>query len=123
MNTYLADVNLGTQLRGLGILGLENRTSAEAPTIFNTLISSTVGLLTTVAAIWFLFILITGAIAIISSGGDKGAYEQARKKIQTGLIGIVVVVAAVFVTEFVGWLIGFDLILNPAELVNKIKII
>jgi hypothetical protein len=103
--------------KGIGPLGLENKSSGDAPQIFNKFISGTIGLMTIIAAIWFIFVFITGAVGIISSGGDKAALETARKKITSGLIGLVVVVAAVFTIELIGWLIGFDLILNPAEFV------
>jgi hypothetical protein len=57
---------------------------------------------------------------MISSGGDKNALESARKRISSALIGLAVVVASIFVIELVGKLLGIDLILNPAEFVQKI---
>lgn len=123
MNNYLtASTPLGPQIRGLGPLGFETNSAGDAPYVFNKVISSTVGLMTVIAAIWFLFVFLSGAYGIISSGGEKGAYEAARKKIQTGLIGLVVVVSGVFIVEFIGWLIGIDLILNPGDLINTIGI-
>jgi hypothetical protein len=78
--------------------------------------------MTIIAAIWFTFTFIIGAIGIIASGGDKTALEGARKKIASGLIGLVIVVAAIFIIELIGWLIGFDLILNPAEFLNQFSL-
>lgn len=106
--------------RGFGKLGLEEGGPDTAPTIFNSFISGVIGILTIVAALWFIFVFITGAISMISSGGDKGALESARKRIFNALIGLAVVVASIFVVELVGKLLGIDLILNPAEFVQKI---
>lgn len=57
---------------------------------------------------------------MISSGGDKNALESARKRIFNALIGLAVVVASIFLIEIVGKIIGVDLILNPAEFVQKV---
>ena len=103
---------------GFGPLG----SGENAPATFNKFLSSTVGIMTIIAIIWFIFVFIGGAIGIISSGGDKAALEAARKKITTGIIGIVVVVAAVFIIDLIGNLIGIPNILNPAELLQQVLI-
>ncbi len=113
--------NLGDPLRGIGPLGLEGDPSGEgAPGIFNKFISGTIGLLTIIAIIWFVLLLITGAYGFMSAGGDKAQIETARKRIVTGLIGLIIVVAAVFIVDLFGELIGIKDILNPAELLKKI---
>ncbi len=119
MKNLIADLNFGT-LRGFGPLGLENKQSSDAMGIFSNFISSAIGLITIIAIIWFVFIFITGAIGIISSGGDKGAMESARKKITSGLIGLVVVVAGIFVVKLIGLLIGIPNILNIGQLFTEI---
>ena len=47
-----------------------------------------------VAAIMTLFYLILGAINWISSGGDKGKVEDARNKITSAVIGLLILAAA-----------------------------
>lgn len=122
MSTYLAGTaSLGDSIRGLGKLGFETGPASAAPDVFSTLLSTAIGLLTTVAAIWFMFVFISGAISIIGSGGEKGKYEAAQKKITTGLVGLVTVIAAIFIVDFVGWIIGVDLI-NIAGLIDLIKV-
>ena len=106
-------------LRGFGPLGLEQ--GQDAPTIFTKFISSTIGLMTIIAIIWFAFVLITGAIGIISSGGDKASLETARKKITTGIVGLVVVIAAIFIIDLIGRLIGLPDILDLPTLLEKIQ--
>ncbi len=76
--------------------------------IFTKFISSVVALLTVVAIIWFVFSFITGAIGIISSGGDKASLESARKKIANSIIGLIVTIAAIFVIRLLGYLIGVN---------------
>ncbi len=88
---------------------------------FSRFISSTIGLMTIIAIIWFIFVFFTGAIGIVSSGGDKQALESARKKITTGIIGLVVVVASIFIIKLIGYLIGIPDILNITKLFGQIQ--
>lgn len=100
----LAQINFGT-LKGFGPLGTPQ---GNGIINFTTFISSVIGIMTIVAIIWFIFTFLTGAVGIISSGGDKGALESAKKKITTGIIGIVVVIAAIFIISLIGILFGID---------------
>ena len=76
--------------------------------------------MTIIAIIWAIFTLITGAISIISSGGDKQALESAKKKITMGIVGLVVVIIALFIVEVVGYLLGLPDILNFQSLFNLV---
>jgi len=105
--------------KGFGPLG-NVASSTEAIKTFTKFISSTIGIMTIIAIIWFIFILITGAIAWMSAGGDKNALEAAKKKITTGIIGLVVVIVAIFIIDLVGKLIGISDILNITSLFNLI---
>ena len=88
---------------GFGPLGKPTGTGINA---FATFLSTAIGLLTLIAIIWFVFVIVTGAIGIISSGGDKQAIESARKRITTGIIGLVIVIAAIFIIDLIGYLLG-----------------
>lgn len=77
---------------------------------FETLISTVIGVMTVIAGIWFIFTLFIGAIGWITSGGDKGAVEAAKKRISSGLTGLVIVVIAVFIVSLVGQILGFDIL-------------
>lgn len=117
----LSDIQFGP-LRGFGKLGLETDIEGStALSVFSKFISSIIGLMTIIAIIWFIFVLLTGAIGIIGAGGDKAALESSRKKITTGLIGLVVTIAALFIVKLVGYLIGID-ILNITGLFEQIQI-
>lgn len=115
---YMAagEVNFG-KLEGFGTLGTPSGTGIE---VFSKFISSTIGLMTIIAIVWFVFVFFTGAISWISAGGDKQALESARKKIYTGIIGIVVVVSALFLIKLVGAIIGIPNILNINQLFSQI---
>lgn len=113
--TYLADIiplyNPSKQgLEGIGPLGLEGGSAADSVTTFNKVISTTIGIMTVIGVIWFLVMFIGGAIAIIGSGGDKGKLEQARSRMFTAVIGLVVLVAALFLVDILGKLIGLDIL-------------
>lgn len=91
---------------------------------FTNFVSTTIGLMTIIAIVWFIFTFILGAIGIISSGGDKNALESAKKKITTSLIGLVVVIVAVFIIDLIGYLLGFSgatSFLNLPSLFNLIS--
>jgi hypothetical protein len=99
--------NLGNPITGFGPLGLGSGTSASI-SVFNQIISTTIAVMTIVAFIWFTFILITGAISVITAGGDKAKVAEARGRITTGLIGLVIVIAAIFLIDLIGYLLGID---------------
>lgn len=103
--------------KGFGKLGLQGDSPASNATgTFTTFLSSVIGVMTLVAIIWFVFLLISGAISYMSAGGDKGAIESARKRILNGVIGIVLVIAAIFIVRLIGYLLGIPDILNFTSL-------
>jgi len=112
------EVPLGPPFRGIGPFGLEGRAADQGPSLFNQVLTMTIGILTIVAGIWFLFLLISGAIAWMGAGGDKGAIEDARKRILNGVIGLAIVVASIFLIDIVGGLLGFADILDPASYIE-----
>ena len=112
----------GEKLEGEGPLGLEGKLSSEGILIFQKIISSAIGVITIIATIWFIVQFITGAVGIISSGGDKAKYEEARSKITNGLIGLVVTIAGIFIIDLFGNLIGID-VLNIVDSILNLIII
>lgn len=107
--------------KGFGPFGLEGAVSPESgAALFNSFVSRAIGVITVVAFVWFVFIVLTGAIGIISSGGDKQALESARKRITSGLVGVIVVIASLFIVSFLGQFLGIQGILDPAGIIGKI---
>jgi len=107
----------GGKIQGRGPLGLEGAGSDTAPTKFETALSTAVGVLTVVAGIYFLITLLIGAIGWISAGGDKTKLEEAQGKIRNGLVGLIITIAAVFMANLIGFILGFDIILNPTAII------
>lgn len=113
-------IPLGKPLEGIGRLGLEGKDPSEAPALFNNIISMAIGLMTIIAFVWFLFKLITGAISIMTAGSDKQALENAKNNITTGVIGLIVTVAAIFLADLIGNILGIENLLNPAALMETV---
>lgn len=110
MKLAQGDIPLG-ELKGFGPLG---NPSGDGISVFSKFLSSAVGLMTIIAIIWFIFVFFTGAIGIIGAGADKQALESARKKIVTGIIGLVVTIAAIFVIRLIGTIFGINFLDLPA---------
>ncbi|MFC1625589.1 hypothetical protein ACFL1Q_00905 [Patescibacteria group bacterium] len=120
----IADIPLAPEggFKGFGPLGLEGKDAASAPSVFTKFISSTIGIMTVIAIIWFVFKFIGGAIGIMSAGGDKQALENGKKSITTGIIGLAIVIASLFVIDLIGNLIGIPDILNVSQLIDNITL-
>lgn len=111
-------------LQGFGTLGLEggDAVSGRADFVFTQFISNTIGLITIIATVWFIIIFILGAVGFISSGGDKNAIESSKKKIMSGLIGLVVVILGMLIIHLIGTLLGLPDILDFGVMFNKLVI-
>lgn len=122
MKNLLAQIPtiIGEPLRGIGPIGLEGKNPTDAPGIFSSFISGTIGVMTIIAIIWMLIKFMIGAIGIISAGGDKAKIEAARGNITTAIIGFVVLVSAIFLVDLVGNLIGIPFILDIQILLARI---
>ena len=114
-------VNIGGRFEGIGPYGLQFNQPSASPNLFSQILTAIIGLMTLIAGIWFMFLLLAGGIAWIGSGGDKGKLAQARSQMVTGVIGLTIVVAALFITEIIGGLVGLGDILNPVTYINMIS--
>lgn len=65
----------------------------------NNLISSLIYIVIMVAALAFFFILVTGGVRWLTSGGDRAAIEAARRQIRNAIIGLVVVLSTFLIIE------------------------
>jgi len=92
----------------------------ESFNTFDKILSVVIAVITVLAGLWFLFTLVIGGIGIITAADNKQALEEARKKITTGLIGLVVVIAAIFLADLIGEIIGLD-ILNAGPTLQNLS--
>jgi uncharacterized membrane protein len=120
MNKLAIEIPLGDPLKGFGILGLEQGDAQGAPGVFNAFMSTIIGLLTIIASIWFIFLFITGAIGYMTAGGDKGKIESSSKKMVNGIIGLFIVIAAIFIINLVGYIFGLQFILDPGAFIEAL---
>lgn len=109
-------------LQGLGnIANIPAMRLADNPcgalTKFADVMSMVVGLLTVIAGLYFVFTLITGALAWLTAGGDKMGTENAQKRITHGLVGLVIIIAAIFIIDIIGKILGIDL-LTPGKFIE-----
>jgi len=113
MDKLAAEIKFG-ELRGFGKLGLEGSTSPSSSIdILSGVISTTIGLITVVGGIYFIYIFLSAALSLISSQGDKEHFANARKKIMHGLVGFIVLIAGIFLIRLVGSLFGLDILNLP----------
>lgn len=110
------------KFEGLGPLGKPIATEADpGASAFTNFISKFIGIMTVIAFIWFIFTLFIGAIGWLGSGGDKAKVQEAQKKITTAIIGLVIVVSAIFLIKIIEVIFGIsilgiqDLIINLGQ--------
>lgn len=109
---------------GGGLTGLEggklSNPGENAADLFNKFLSGTIGIITIVAFIWFVFLVISGALGIMFSAGDKSAVATGAKKITNGLIGIVIIILALVIIRVISTLLGFTDVpfLNPGNFID-----
>lgn len=122
MMTKIAQINLydGNGFVGFGPLGLEQ--NQDGVSTFARVISSAIGLITIIGIIWVVIIIVTGAIGIITSGGDKNSLENAKKKISNGIIGLVILVSSLFILTLIGKFLGLTSILDIKTLFELLAI-
>ena len=96
--------------------------SGDPVSTLAALLSTVIGLLTVLGAIYFMFNIIIGAIGIISSGGDKNAFQEAQKKITIGAIGFVVLIAGMFILGFIATILGLPDILDLGAMIEAIRL-
>lgn len=102
------------EIRGQGNLGLEGDVGIiEIGThllTFQRIVGVTIAALTVVAVVLFIVKIISGGIGILSAGEDRGKVAVAKNDITFGVLGLLVVVSALFVAGLVGAILGVDLL-------------
>lgn len=82
-----------------------------------TFLSQIVTVMTVVAAIAFVLYFVLAAFKWITSGGDKNTVAEAKSQMTQSVIGLIAVVAAIFIVGLIGKVLGID-ILNPGKLIG-----
>ncbi|MDA1079877.1 MAG: hypothetical protein O2840_04295 [bacterium] len=108
-----SNVGTGTGTRGSGSgsttnIGTDVQLKTGYASSVGSLISSVLTFVMLIAALLILMYLIWGGIQWISSGGDKGKTEEARNKITSAVIGLIILAAAWAVFLIVLKFLGFE---------------
>lgn len=112
IDKFIADASAGTIDTGtVGITGDPVQRIAQ-------IISTAIGLLTVMAGIYFIFNIITSAIGIITSAGDKGNLETARTKMTHSLLGLIVTISALFIVDMLSSVLGLPKILEFGTMIG-----
>lgn len=122
MNDLLAQIPLYPTNEGRytlpGPLGSAGSNSAS---LLANILSATIGILTVIAAIWFVFKLISGAIGVISAGGDAGKIAKARGDITYALVGLIIIITSTVISNFIFTVLGIPGILNLGPMIDVIS--
>lgn len=82
-------------------------------------ISSVLGIFTTVGGILFIYTFIQGALAWVSAGGESAKIQKARDQMVQGVVGLIIIVAAYAIIGLISTVVGID-ILNPAMMLDTV---
>lgn len=93
-----------------GPLGEVSSNPNTTSLLLTGVISTAIGVMTIVAFIWFIIQFFIAAVSIIGSGGDKASLQSAKSKLTTSVIGLVIVISAIFLIELVGFILGFSIL-------------
>ncbi len=93
---------------GSGLAALQQE--GTGITFFAHLISTLVGLFLIAGSIFFVFMFLAGAVAWISSGGDKGQVENARNRITHALIGLVILFSVFAIVKVIEGIFGTSIL-------------
>jgi len=106
-------VSLGGSLSGLGNFQTTGA-GFNTGTMTTSLLTKLVTTFTVIAGLGFLIYFFIGAFKWITSGGDKTKLAEAQTQLTQAIIGLIVVVVAIFIVGLLGSILGID-ILDPAK--------
>lgn len=95
--------------------------TVEVGNKLNKVLSSVIGLLTIIAALWFAIQFIMAGYDWINAGGDKNHAQAAMQKITNAVVGLLVVVLAWVIIGLLGQMLGIQ-ILNPGSLLKDLQL-
>lgn len=117
--TFLAQFGSGLEGPGQGVLD-PGATKESAAASLNNTISLIIGMLTIVAGLAFLIYFFIGALNWVTSGGDQGKVDNAKKNMTHGAIGLIIIVLSYGIVALVGEILGIE-ILNPGQAIIKLN--
>ena len=90
---------------------LESSLSSDDPSNFLGLVlPNFIGLVMVAGAVFFVFMILWGAVQWILSGGDKAAIEGARGRITSALVGIILLLSSFALIKIIETFFGIDIL-------------
>lgn len=110
MNKLIAQITLDIagEAKKQGLLGAEQAETADGG--FGLWLSNILSVVMVLGAVACLGLIVMGAIQWITSGGDKTKVEEARNKITTAIIGLIVLAATIALFNLVASFLGITAI-------------
>jgi len=112
-SVYAAPIDVG-KIKGIGPFGFEivDVSKSETSTQLSSILSTIVTTLTIVGGLSFVIYFTLGGLKWLTASGDKTKVSEAQTQMTQGVIGLVAMVAGLFVVGIVGGVLGIDF-LNP----------
>lgn len=116
MKNLIAQIPLSPQggFKGQGALG---DPAGQESSLLTQVISTLIGVMTAVAFIWFVIQFFIAAVSWIGAGNDKSKVESARGNMVSAIVGLIIVVSAIFIAGLIGTVFGIP-ILNVDQWFN-----
>lgn len=122
MKTYLAQATqIGGKITSIGgydpnvVEGGKGIATAQ----FTVFASNLLSFITTVGGLMFLLYFILGGLSWITAGGDKAKVDEAKSKMTSAAVGLIVIVSSYAIAFIIGKVLGID-ILNPSKIIQNI---
>jgi len=102
-----------SQITNRGIPDLSRRFSGTGSGVafLGALLRLTISIIFIVGSLYFLFQLLTGGVAWIGSGGDKGKLDEARSKLFNAGIGLVLLFSGFAIITLIQNVFGVSLLM------------
>lgn len=104
----MAELPLNFEARG--ILYLPGKNSNDHNADFYSLIGTVLSITMTIALLILLFMLVTGAIQWMTSGGEGAKLTEARERITNAIIGIIILSGSLAIFLFIQWILGIQIL-------------
>lgn len=106
---------LGSPLEGIGPLGqITNQGAGSA--MLTKAISLVLGLFTITGGIWFLIQIVTAGFQFITANNDHNKIKDAQQKILNALIGLMIIVSAIFLLSLAGTIFHINFLDIPGAI-------
>lgn len=103
--------------------GIDPGSSTDtAVSALETIVSSIIGLLSVVGVIYFALQIIFAGYAFLGAQGDPKKIESARDRISQSVLGLFIVLIAIFFASLIATLAGMSGIFNLSSVVNTLTV-